>query len=96
MGSKRSTNARLRDRRRLRIRKKVTGTPDRPRLSVYRSLKHIQAQLIDDVAGRSLMGLSSDSPEVRGLDAKGKCDASREVGRLLATKAVGEGITQVE
>lgn len=95
MGSNRSRNERLRARRRLRIRKKVNGTPVRPRLSVYRSLKHIQAQLIDDVAGRSLMGLSSDSPEVRGLDLKGKCNASREVGRLLATKAMGAGITQV-
>ncbi len=95
MGSKRSTNEKLRARRRLRIRKKVSGTSERPRLAVYRSLKHVQAQLIDDVAGRSLMGLSSDSSEVRGMDLKGKCAASHEVGRLLAAKAVGAGITQV-
>ena len=84
-------------RRRRRIRKKVSGTPDRPRLSVYRSLKNVQAQLIDDMSGRSLLGVSSLSPEIREMAAStdGKCELSKEVGRKLAAQAKERGIVKV-
>jgi len=84
-------------RRRRRIRKKVSGTPDRPRLSVYRSLKNVQAQLVDDMSGRSLLGVSSLSPEIREVAARtdGKCEVSREVGRRLAALAKERGIVKV-
>lgn len=86
-----------RNRRRRRIRKKVFGTPERPRLSVYRSLKNVQAQLVDDLSGRSLLGVSSLSPEIReaAADAEGKREMSREAGRRLAVLAKARGITKV-
>ncbi len=97
MANKQVQKERLRKRRHLRVRKKVKGTPERPRLSVNRSLKHIQAQLIDDTTGRSLLGMSSNSSDIRDRlsTVKGKCEKGREVGRLLAAKAVETGITQV-
>jgi len=87
----------MRKRRQLRIRKKIMGTAERPRLSVKRSLKHIEAQLIDDSVGRSLMGLSSNSAAFREKLAgvNGKLARGREVGRLLAAQAREAGIQQV-
>lgn len=82
-----------------RVRRKVIGSAERPRLSVSRSLKNVEAQLIDDVAGRSLLGVSSLSKEVReqmaGVGASGKCAQGRVVGRLLAEKALRAGIQKV-
>ena len=80
-----------------RIRRKVAGNSERPRLSVSRSLKNIEAQVIDDSAGRSLLGLSSLSKDVQAQlsGAGGKCEKSRAVGRLLAEKALKMGIKQV-
>ncbi len=78
----------------LRIRKKISGTPERPRLSVYRSLKHIYAQLIDDTAGRTLVSASSvekNSPVTNG----GNVAAAREIGKLVAERAKAKGITKV-
>ena len=76
---------------------KVSGTADRPRLSVFRSLNHIQAQLIDDTAGRSLVGLASYSGEIRDrlATAGTKCERSKEVGRALAERAREAGIKSV-
>lgn len=87
----------LRRRRHLRIRRKVAGTPERPRLSVYRSQKHIQAQLIDDTSGRSLVGAADYSGAIREKvsGAATKLDRSKEVGRYLAEKAKEAGITHV-
>ena len=84
-------------RRHLRIRRKVKGTAARPRLAVSRSLKHIQAQIIDDTTGKSFFGMSSYSSEIRERLASipGKCEKSREVGRLIAAKARAAGITTV-
>ncbi|HID94534.1 MAG TPA: 50S ribosomal protein L18 [Candidatus Latescibacteria bacterium] len=89
--------ARSRERRHRHIRRRIAGTPHRPRLTVYRSLKNIYAQLVDDVAGRSIVGASSLSPEVRERvrELDGKCEVSREVGRLLATRAKAKGIAEV-
>ncbi|MFO7769662.1 MAG: 50S ribosomal protein L18 [bacterium] len=82
-----------RSRRRGRIRKKVRGTAERPRLAVFRSNKHIYAQLIDDVRGYTLAAASS-----RELDRKGSTksvEASKEVGTFLAEKAQEAGIEVV-
>ncbi len=79
-----------------RVRKGVRGTAARPRLSVYRSLKHISAQLIDDESGRTLAAVSSLSPEIRArLKTGGNVAAATVVGELLAQKAKAAGIVQV-
>src|ERR1041385_1494273 len=77
-------------RRHLRVRKKVTGTADRPRLVIFRSLKHIAAQLVDDVAGRTLMTVSSNEE-----DKGKKTEKSLAVGKRIASRAKEAGITKV-
>lgn len=85
-----------RKRRHLRVRKKVFGTPERPRLSVYRSLKHMYAQIIDDTRGHTLVSASTLDPELRGkLAQTGNVEAAREVGRVLAQRAKSAGIEKV-
>jgi large subunit ribosomal protein L18 len=75
----------LRLRRKIHIRKKVEGSTERPRLSVYRSLNHIYAQVIDDVSGKTLASASTLSAELK--DGKGKKkDLAKEVGKLVAKK----------
>lgn len=82
--------------RKRRIRKKVNGTAARPRLTVYKSLKHIYAQVVDDVAGRTLAHASTLSPEVReGLQGLKKRDAARKVGELVAKKCLEQKIDRV-
>jgi large subunit ribosomal protein L18 len=79
-----------------RIRKKIDGTAARPRLSVRRSLSHIYAQIIDDVSGKSLLNLSSLSPEIKAAtDGKKKTEVSKELGKVLAQKAIAAGIKNV-
>jgi large subunit ribosomal protein L18 len=79
-----------------RIRKKIDGTAARPRLSVRRSLSHIYAQIIDDVSGKSLLNLSSLSPEVKSAaEGKTKTEISKELGKLVAQKAIAAGIKNV-
>jgi large subunit ribosomal protein L18 len=82
--------------RRYRIRKKVAGGSARPRISVYRSLNHIYAQLIDDVGGRTLARASDALPEVatRVGDGKGKVGRAKAVGMVLAERAKALGITR--
>jgi large subunit ribosomal protein L18 len=75
------------------IRKRVAGTPQRPRLAVYRSLQHVYAQIIDDMAGHTLCAASS--AEVRTGAAKGKRGLAAEVGKALAAKAAAAGIREV-
>ncbi len=82
-----------RHRRKLRIRKKLWGTPERPRLSVFRSNKDIYAQLIDDESGRVITGVSSRRKEIDS--SKTKTEQSFETGKLLAKIAQEKGITQV-
>ena len=75
----------LRQRRKVHIRKKVEGSTERPRLSVYRSLNHIYAQVIDDTSSKTLAAASTLSPELK--DGKGKKkDQAKEVGKLIAKK----------
>jgi large subunit ribosomal protein L18 len=79
-----------------RIRNKISGTAERPRLCVYRSLKHIYAQIIDDERGHTLVGVSSLSPELREtLSYGGNVAAAKAVGKLVAQKAKEQNITQV-
>ena len=87
-------HARLR--RHLRVRKKVEGSPARPRLSVYRSLTHIYAQVIDDVAGRTIAAASDIEADLRGSkNGKKKTDVAKLVGELVGKRAVEQGISQV-
>ncbi len=75
-------------RRKKRVRRKISGTSQRPRLSVNRSLKHIYAQIIDDENGKTLAHASSLSPEVKGNNSEeGKIKVAQSVGQLIAQKA---------
>ena len=85
---------RARARRHYRVRKLVQGTADRPRLAVFRSNKHISAQVIDDRAGRTLAAASTVEPELRAAPT-GNRDAAAKVGRLVAERAKAAGITRV-
>ena len=85
-----------RQRRKAHIRKSVHGTAARPRLSVFRSARHIYAQVIDDVSGRTLVAASSLSPELRGEEGHhGNRDMAAKVGALVGQKAVAAGVTSV-
>ncbi|SUZ95731.1 uncharacterized protein METZ01_LOCUS48585 [marine metagenome] len=87
---------RLRKVRHIRLRNKISGTPERPRLAVFRSLRHIYAQVIDDTTGRTLASASSvDAIKESGGPIVPKIDASAAVGKLVAQRAMAEGITQV-
>lgn len=91
ISAKNNRAARLRRHRR--VRKKVKGTPERPRLAVYRSNKNITAQLIDDLAGRTLASATSDTAAFEGSGAT--VDAARKIGALIAEQAKEAGITAV-
>ncbi len=83
-------------RRHRRVRKKVNGTSDRPRLNVFRSLSEIQVQLIDDQAMHTLVAASSNDHEIRkSVTGKTKTEKSEMVGKLLAERALAKGIKQV-
>jgi large subunit ribosomal protein L18 len=88
------TAAHSRYRRHLRVRKKVQGTPERPRLVVFRSSKHMYAQLVDDARGVTLVGAADTSEGVQ-IEGKGKVARSFALGRLIATKAKEKGIAKV-
>jgi LSU ribosomal protein L18P len=84
----------LRKKRHLRIRSKISGTPERPRLSVYRSNKHIYAQLIDDTKGVTLAAASSLDKEF-GLENTKDTEAAKRVGELIAKRAIEKGYKSV-
>ncbi|MBM4064732.1 MAG: 50S ribosomal protein L18 [Planctomycetes bacterium] len=85
-----------RTRRHLRIRRKVIGTAERPRLSVYRSLKHIYCQIINDIEGRTLVAASTQSPDLRSeIKYGGNVAAAEIVGKKIAEEAKNKGITKV-
>ena len=80
------------------IRDRIAGTAERPRLVVYRSLKNIEGQVVDDDAGRTLVGLSTLHPDLRGFEPEGsnrKVEHAFAAGKLLAEKAVEAGIDTV-
>jgi large subunit ribosomal protein L18 len=89
-----ATKSEQRIRRHRRVRKKVLGTAERPRLAVFRSNKHIYVQVIDDIAGRTLASASTLEAERRG-DATATVDAAKQVGQAVAERVKATGITAV-
>jgi large subunit ribosomal protein L18 len=89
--AKQKREARIRRHRR--VRKKVRGTAERPRLAVFRSNQHITAQLIDDRAGHTLASATTNEPDLKA--AGGNVDAAEKVGERLATRAKDAGVTTV-
>ena len=94
---KRPQRNEARSRRHIRLRKKVSGTTERPRLSVFRSLHHIYAQVIDDINGKTLATASTVEPELKAqLQGKsGNIDAAKVVGAAVAKIALAKGISKV-
>ncbi len=84
----------LRLRRHYRVRKKVAGTPDRPRLTVFRSNKHISVQIIDDSAGLTLVSASTTEKELKSASTA-TVDAAKTVGKLVAQRAIAKGVSTV-
>ncbi|MBF2066189.1 MAG: 50S ribosomal protein L18 [Calothrix sp. C42_A2020_038] len=90
------TRKESKQRRHRRIRGKVNGSPERPRLSVFRSNEHIYAQVIDDTAQHTIVAASTVEPEIKSKISSGaNCSASTEVGKLIAQRSLEKGITQV-
>lgn len=90
------TRKESRQRRHARVRKNLNGTPDRPRLSVYRGLSEIYAQVINDLEGRTLVSASTIDKDLRAnLDGKNKTEKARLVGLAVAERAKAQGINQV-
>lgn len=85
-----------RSKRKKRVRSRVIGTSERPRLNVFRSLKHIYAQAIEDVTGKTLASASTLSSELKGsLRYPGNAEAAKKVGELIAKKCLEKGIQKV-
>lgn len=91
----RTTRKDHRLKRKARIRRRVHGTAARPRLSVYKSLHHVYAQVVDDAEGRTLASASTMSSELREQDVRNTVDGARAVGTLVARRARESGIRQV-
>jgi large subunit ribosomal protein L18 len=93
------TKADRRERIHLRQRKRITGTDERPRLSVFRSVSHIYAQVIDDLAGRTLVSAASTEPALRASFAKdvrgGNTKGAEAIGKAIAERSIEKGITRV-
>ena len=91
-----SSRGRIRRRIHVRIRKQLSGTAQRPRLAVFRSSKHIYAQLIDDAEGRTLASASTADSAVKGtVKNGGNVDAAKAVGKLIAERAKEQGLEAV-
>jgi len=85
-----------RERRKLRIRRKISGTAEQPRLTVFRSAKHIYAQVVDDVAGKTLAHASTLSRDVRSAIGEDvKSDAAKKVGAAIAKALTAKGVSKV-
>lgn len=84
-----------RERRKLRIRKKIAGTAERPRLSIFRSARHIYAQVIDDASGTTLAHASTLSEDLKGQLEGDKSEAAKKVGALIAKVCKSKGIERV-
>ena len=94
MASSKQTSRAARLRRHTRVRRRLAGTPDRPRLAVFRSNQHIYAQVIDDSSGRTLVAASDVETDLRGSTEK-KSDRARQVGALIAQRSKNAGIEAV-
>ena len=94
--SRKNVREEARMKRKARVRKRIFGTEHRPRLSVFRSAKHIYAQLVVDATGSTILAASTLSPEIRGeVGALKKGEAARKVGELLGRKALERNIRRV-
>jgi large subunit ribosomal protein L18 len=92
--AKEKRDARLR--RHVRVREKVKGTPERPRMAVYRSVEHIYVQVIDDIKGHTLASASTIDAEVKkSIEGKKKSEAAKIVGQAIAARAKQAGVTRV-
>jgi len=86
----------IRERKHVRVRKKISGNGERPRLAVFRSAKHIYAQIIDDITGTTLVAASTVDEAVKGtVGYTGNKDAAKAVGKLVGEKAMEKGIKKV-
>lgn len=93
---KRINKNKIRLRKHNRVRKKISGTAETPRLCIFRSSKHIYAQIIDDVSSTTLVAASTLDEALKGkLEYSGNKNAAKEVGKLVATKAIDKGIKHV-
>ncbi|MCL2057849.1 MAG: 50S ribosomal protein L18 [Oscillospiraceae bacterium] len=93
---KKPVKNKVRLRKHERVRKKISGTPERPRLNVFRSLNHIYAQVIDDTAGNTLVSASTLDESLKGtLPSGGNKEAAKAVGLLIAKKALDKGVKTV-
>jgi len=93
---KKSDKNALRKKKHMRIRNKISGTPERPRLNVYKSSKNIYAQIIDDSNGLTLVSASTVEAALKGnVKNGGNKEAAKEVGKLIAQRAVEKGITTI-
>jgi large subunit ribosomal protein L18 len=90
----RKTNEEIREAVHKRIRRKIQGSQERPRLAVFRSVNHIYAQIIDDSNGVTLVAASSNEPDQRGRTG-GNVSEARDVGKLIAERAKAKGINRV-
>lgn len=90
-----SNNQHARARRHTRVRKKIIGTPQRPRLAVFRSNRHMVAQVIDDLNGRTLAAASTHESDIRQAGVTGNKDAATRVGTLIAQRASAVGVSRV-
>ena len=96
MASQNKSRNTARVRRHVRVRKSISGTPERPRLNVFRSLKEIYAQVIDDVAGNTLVSASTIDQDLREqLKGHKRIEQARLVGKAIAERAQSKGITEV-
>ncbi len=94
--AKNKTRSEARERRHKKVRSRVSGTPERPRLSVYRSLSEIYAQIIDDMAGQTLASASTLDHELRSsVEGIKKSEQAHKIGQALAERAKAKGIKQV-
>lgn len=92
----RDSKVKARYRRHRRIRKKIYGTSERPRLNIFKSLKHIYAQIIDDSSGSTIVSASSLDKEIRGeRSTGGNIEAAKNVGYLVAKKAIDKGVKKI-
>ncbi len=93
---KKSDKNKLRQKKHMRIRNKISGTPERPRLNVYKSSKNIYAQIIDDSKGETLVSASTVDAALKGsVKNGGNIEAAKEVGKLIAQRAVEKGISTI-
>jgi large subunit ribosomal protein L18 len=87
--------AEKRIRRHKHIRRKVSGSGERPRLAVYRSLKHISVQVIDDQEGKTLVAASTVEKELKGMKGRSSCEGAKRIGELIAERAKAKGVESV-